>query len=58
MEDGSETHLKNVGDVVVMKGALHAWKNPSATKWCRLISVLTDAEPAIVQGKILEPKLH
>jgi len=41
-----------------MKGALHAWKNPSATKWCRLISVLTDAEPAIVQGKILEPKLH
>ncbi|KAL0576364.1 hypothetical protein V5O48_005623 [Marasmius crinis-equi] len=56
MEDGSETLVKNVGDVVVMKGALHAWKNPSATKWCRFISILTVAEPAIVNGKALEPE--
>ncbi|KAJ8083871.1 hypothetical protein PM082_002637 [Marasmius tenuissimus] len=58
MEDGSETHLKNVGDVVVMKGALHAWKNPSSTKWCRLTSILIDAEPVVVHGKPLEPAIH
>jgi hypothetical protein len=26
MDDGTETHLKNPGDVVVQKGAAHAWK--------------------------------
>ncbi|KAG7086169.1 hypothetical protein E1B28_002128 [Marasmius oreades] len=57
MEDGSETHLKNAGDVVVMKGAMHAWKNPSTTKWCRLVTVLTAAEPTVVQGKVLEEKI-
>ena len=57
MEDGSETHLTNVGDVVILKGAMHAWKNPSTTKWCRLTTVLTAAESAVVMGNTLEPAL-
>ncbi|KAF9270107.1 hypothetical protein L218DRAFT_13231 [Marasmius fiardii PR-910] len=57
MEDGSETHFRNVGDVVVMKGALHGWRNPSTTTWCRFTTVLTAAEPVVVQGKVLEPAI-
>ncbi|KIL70867.1 hypothetical protein M378DRAFT_67085 [Amanita muscaria Koide BX008] len=53
-EDGAEKHL-SPGDVVVQKGTIHAWKNPSSTTWARLVSVLIPAEPAVVQGKPLDP---
>ncbi|KAJ7932434.1 hypothetical protein B0H13DRAFT_779976 [Mycena leptocephala] len=53
MEDGSETHLKNPGDAVIQKGTLHAWHNPS-TGWARWMCVLIAAEPAVVEGKILQ----
>lgn len=56
MEDGTETHIKTAGDSVVMKGGMHAWKNPSPTNWVRWASVLMDAEPAVVNGKALEPE--
>ncbi|KAM6498080.1 hypothetical protein JOM56_006028 [Amanita muscaria] len=49
-----EKHL-SPGDVVVQKGTIHAWKNPSSTTWARLVSVLIPAEPAVVQGKPLDP---
>lgn len=58
MEDGTEKHLKTPGDTVVMKGSMHAWKNPSTTNWVRWITVLLDAEPAVlVGGEVLEPKM-
>ncbi|ESK97932.1 cupin domain protein [Moniliophthora roreri MCA 2997] len=57
MEDGTETLLTQPGDTVVMKGAMHAWKNPSATKWCRWMSVLTSAQPAVVNDRPLAPAL-
>lgn len=52
MEDGTETLLEKPGDTVVMRGALHAWRNPG-DQWTRWVSVLIDAEPATVNGKIL-----
>ena len=52
LKDGSETHLKTPGELVVQKGTLHAWKNPGTT-WARLGSVLVDAEPAVVNGESL-----
>ena len=53
-EDGTEKHLKNPGDTVVQKGTLHAWRNPSSV-WTRWITVLIAAEPAVVNGKPLDP---
>lgn len=51
-EDGKETLLKP-GDVVVQRGCLHAWRNPGSD-WARWVSVLADAEPAVVQGHVLK----
>ena len=41
------------GDTVVMRGSMHAWRNPGPG-WTRWVSVLVDAEPAIVDGKALQ----
>jgi hypothetical protein len=32
---------------------MHAWKNPGET-WTRIVSVVIDAKPVIVNGKELE----
>ncbi|KAI0756927.1 hypothetical protein C8Q80DRAFT_1131159 [Daedaleopsis nitida] len=52
MEDGSETLLENPGDIVVQRGTVHAWKNPGPD-WVRWITILIDAEPAVVNGSPL-----
>ena len=51
--DGSETLVEQPGAVVIMKGNVHAWRNPGP-EWTRWLTVLVDAEPAIVNGKQLE----
>jgi len=51
--DGTETCIENPGDTVVLKGSLHAWRNPGPG-WTRWASVLVDAEAAVVDGKTLE----
>ncbi|KAJ7487564.1 hypothetical protein B0H11DRAFT_1630060, partial [Mycena galericulata] len=53
LDDGSETHLKNPGDTVIIKGSMHAWRNPSQ-EWARWMCVLIAAKPALVGGKLLE----
>ncbi|KIY64201.1 hypothetical protein CYLTODRAFT_381216 [Cylindrobasidium torrendii FP15055 ss-10] len=55
MEDGSETHLRTPGDSVVMRGGLHAWKNPSQTQWAQWVTVLVSAKPVVIEGKTLDP---
>jgi len=47
-EDGKETLLKP-GDILVQRGSLHAWRNPGPD-WARWVSVLVDAEPAVIGG--------
>ncbi|KAI0375066.1 hypothetical protein BV20DRAFT_933593 [Pilatotrama ljubarskyi] len=53
MEDGSEFLLDKPGDVVVQRGTIHGWRNPGP-EWTRWITVLIDAKPAVVNGKVLE----
>jgi len=53
MEDGTETHLKTPGEVVVQKGNMHAWRNPGK-EWTRWVTTLLAAEPAMVDGQPLE----
>lgn len=52
MEDGSETLIENPGDVVIQRGTVHAWKNPGPG-WVRWITIVIDAEPAVVNGSPL-----
>ena len=57
MEDGSETLIENPGDVVVQRGTVHAWKNPGP-EWVRWVTILIDAQPAVVNGVALQPYLE
>ncbi|CAI7667754.1 unnamed protein product [Penicillium palitans] len=36
------------------RGTNHAWKNPSATTWARMLYVLQEAKPLEINGKPLE----
>ncbi|KAF9568427.1 hypothetical protein CPC08DRAFT_813479 [Agrocybe pediades] len=54
-EDGTEKHLKNPGDVVIQRGTMHAWRNPT-NEWARWITVLIAANPVVINEKQLEAK--
>lgn len=57
LEDGTEKHLKAPGDTVIMKGGLHAWKNPSKDKTVRWITALLSADPVVVGSTVLNPEV-
>jgi quercetin dioxygenase-like cupin family protein len=42
------------GDIIVQRGTIHKWRNPSKTKICRIVFVLTEAKPYVFNGKPLE----
>ena len=42
LDDGATTLLGS-GDIVVQRGTIHLWRNPSATEPCRIVFVLTEA---------------
>ena len=43
------------GDVIVQRGTIHLWRNPSETSPCRIVFVLTEsAGPYLQGGKQLE----
>ncbi|MDZ7881133.1 MAG: cupin domain-containing protein [Saprospiraceae bacterium] len=42
------------GAIIVQQGTIHKWRNPSKTKICRIVFVLTEAKPYEVNGVPLE----
>jgi len=42
------------GSIIVQRGTIHLWRNPSPTEICRIVFVLTEAKPFEVAGKPLE----
>ena len=42
------------GDIIVQRGTIHKWRNPSNEKMCRIVFVLTEAKPFKVNGKPLD----
>ncbi|MFN8355084.1 MAG: cupin domain-containing protein [Spirosomataceae bacterium] len=42
------------GEIIVQRGTIHKWRNPSADEICRIVFVLTEAKPYEVNGKALE----
>lgn len=56
LDDGSST-LVEAGGVVIQRGTIHSWYNPSADETARIAFVLLDATPATVDGAPL-PDIH
>lgn len=52
LDDGAVT-IARAGDIIVQRGTIHLWRNPSATEICRIVFVLIEAAPRIVEGKPL-----
>lgn len=44
LDDGATERL-GPGDIVVQRGTIHLWRNPSATVTCRIAFVLIEARP-------------
>ena len=42
------------GGIIVQRGTIHLWRNPSSTEICRIIFILTEAKPFEVNGNPLE----
>ena len=49
LDDGSAT-LVEAGGIVIQRGTIHSWRNPSADQTARMVFVLLDAKPATVNG--------
>jgi quercetin dioxygenase-like cupin family protein len=56
LDDGEKT-LLGPGDIVIQRGTMHLWRNPSDSEVCRIVFVLTEATPVEVNGQPL-PELH
>ncbi|KAI1134571.1 hypothetical protein F5Y05DRAFT_201606 [Hypoxylon sp. FL0543] len=50
LDDGSITRMKR-GDVAVQRATMHAWRNPSTTNWARMVFVLQDTKPLVINGE-------
>jgi quercetin dioxygenase-like cupin family protein len=49
-----ESRILRPGDVSINRGAMHKWSNASKTKPARILFVMLDVKPIIVNGKALE----
>ena len=52
--DSGEKKLLRTGDVAVQRGTNHAWQNASSDRWARMLYVLHEAEPLLINGKSLD----
>jgi quercetin dioxygenase-like cupin family protein len=41
------------GGIIVQRGTIHKWRNPSPTEICRIVFVLTEAKPYVFNGEPL-----
>lgn len=55
--DGGVKKLLKAGDIVIQRGTIHLWRNPTENEVCRIVFVLTEATAAEVNGEPL-PELH
>ena len=52
LDDGAVTTAR-AGDLIIQRGTIHLWRNPSATEICRIVFVLIEAAPKVIEGKPL-----
>ena len=51
--DSGEKRLMRRGDTSVQRATNHKWRNTSETTWARMLYVLQESEPLIVNGRTL-----
>ena len=52
--DNNVFKTMEAGDIIIQRGTIHKWRNPSSDEICRIIFVLTEAKPYVFEGKPLE----
>ena len=57
MDSGERRRLR-AGDLIVQRNTLHAWQNPSATDWARMIFVINGCPPVKVGEKVMRQDLE
>ena len=53
LDDGAVTTARS-GDIIVQRGTMHLWRNPSVTEVCRIAFILIEAKPVLIGGIPLE----
>ncbi|MFN3450564.1 MAG: cupin domain-containing protein, partial [Sphingorhabdus sp.] len=53
LDDGAVTTARS-GDIIVQRGTVHLWRNRSTTDVCRIVFVLIEAPPVLVNGVPLD----
>ncbi|KZV93146.1 hypothetical protein EXIGLDRAFT_717565 [Exidia glandulosa HHB12029] len=48
LNDGTTTRAET-GDVIIQRGTMHAFENPSSTEWARMFYTAADAKPYVVK---------
>jgi quercetin dioxygenase-like cupin family protein len=56
--DGGETVHLSAGDIVVQRGTNHLWRNPSDTEVCRIVFILVEAKPVVIDGVAIPESSH
>ncbi|EEA20234.1 hypothetical protein EYB25_007763 [Talaromyces marneffei] len=53
LDSGEVRHMKR-GDIIIQRGTMHAWRNPSKTDWARVFFVMQESQPVQLEdGKTL-----
>lgn len=52
LDDGA-IKTAHAGDIIVQRGTIHLWRNPSTSDVCRIAFVLIEAAPVMVDGTAL-----
>jgi quercetin dioxygenase-like cupin family protein len=55
--DSKVFKLVEAGGIIVQRGTIHKWKNPSETEICRIVFVLTEAKAFEVNGQPLSDEM-
>lgn len=51
--DDEVVKTMGAGDIIVQRGTIHLWRNPSPDEICRIVFILTEAKPFEVNGQPL-----
>lgn len=52
--DNNEIKTVGEGGIIIQRGTIHRWKNPSLDQICRVVFILIEAKPFEVDGQGLE----
>ena len=49
LSNGEQRIIKE-GDLTIQRSTLHQWRNPSKTKWSRMVGVMTESQPVVTKN--------